>query len=84
VSGRVTNFLGFDIVVSEYLTKVSADRYNIAFVKSGLYLGVWEDMVSDVSQRKDLSGQPWQHYVKSTFGATRIEQGKVIRILATE
>lgn len=84
IAGRVTNFLGFDIVVSEYLTKVGNDRYNIAFAKSGLYLGIWEDMVSKVSQRDDLSGQPWQHYVKATFGATRIEQGRVIRILATE
>jgi hypothetical protein len=84
VSGRVTSFLGFNIVVSEYLTKVGNDRYNIAFAKSGLYLGVWEEMVSKVSQRDDLSGQPWQHYVKTTFGGTRIEQGKVVRILATE
>jgi hypothetical protein len=41
-------------------------------------------MVSDVSQRKDLTSMPWQHYVKCTAGATRLEQGKVVRILATE
>ena len=84
INGRVTSFIGFDIVVSEYLTKVGNDRYNIAFAKSGLYLGMWEDMTSSVDMRKDLSGHPWQHYAKMTFGATRLEQGKVIRILATE
>ncbi len=84
VDGRLVRFLGFDIIVSEYLTKVSNDRYCLAFVKSGLYLGVWADMVSNVTQRTDLSSQPWQHYVKITAGATRLEQGKVIRILATE
>ena len=84
VDGKVTYFMGFNIVTSEYLTKVSNDRYNIAFAKSGLYLGTWADMVSRVSQRNDLSGEPWQHYVKATAGATRLEQGKVVRILATE
>lgn len=84
VDGKIVRFLGFNIVVSEYLTKVTNDRYCLAFVKSGLHLGIWSDMQSKVSQRDDLSGQPWQHYVKVTAGATRIEQGKVIRILAKE
>jgi hypothetical protein len=84
VNGRVAYFMGFNIVTSEYLTKVGADRYNFAFAKSGLYLGTWADMQSDVSIRKDLTGLPWQHYVKATAGATRLEQGKIIRILATE
>jgi len=84
VDGRLVRFLGFDIIVSERLTKVGNDRYCLAWVKSGMYLGVWADMVSNVTQRTDLSSQPWQHYVKVTAGATRLEQGKVIRILATE
>jgi|SRR5882672_3550259 len=82
--GRVTRFMGFNIIVSNRLTKVSNDRYNIAFVKSGLYLGMWADLENIVSQRNDLSSHPWQLYSKATFGATRLQQGKIIRVLATE
>ena len=33
-------------------------RSCIAFVKSGLYLGIWKDMENYVDQRIDLSGRP--------------------------
>jgi len=33
-----------------------------------------------VSQRNDLSGEPWQLYSKHTFGATRTQPGKVVEI----
>lgn len=82
--GKVTRFMGFNIIVSNRLTKVSSDRYLVAFVKSGLYLGMWADLENIVSQRNDLSSHPWQLYSKATFGATRLQQGKVIRVLATE
>lgn len=83
--GKVTRFMGFNIIESNRLDLVNTDdRACIAFVKSGLYLGLWEDVQNDVSQRKDLSGLPWQLYSKATAGATRLEQGKVIRILCDE
>jgi hypothetical protein len=80
VDGHVKRFMGFDIVVSERLNTVSGDRQCIAFVKSGLYLGVWQDTINDVSIRKDLSSLPYQLYTKVSFGATRLQQGKVLRI----
>src|ERR1700741_4732268 len=83
--GKVPRFLGFDIVVSNRLSLVSSDnRACIAFAKSGLALGVWEDYNASIDRRTDLSGLPWQLYACSTFGATRTEQGKVIRIYADE
>lgn len=80
VDGRVTRFLGFDIVVSERLTTASNVRSIIAFAKSGLYLGTWKEQQNDVTQRKDLSGLPWQLYTSVSFGATRLQQGRVIEI----
>lgn len=83
--GKVTSFLGADIVVSTRLQLTDTDdRQAIAFVKSGMYLGIWEDIFNDVSQRKDLSGLPWQLYTCATFGATRLQAGKVVSILCDE
>ncbi len=80
VDGRVTRFLGFDIVVSERLNVASNVRSIIAFAKSGLYLGMWRDLVNRASQRNDLSSEPWQLYTATSFGATRIEPGRVVEI----
>jgi hypothetical protein len=83
VEGRVTRFLGYNVVVSERLQFRSDDadaRQVIVFVKSGLYLGVWQDTYNRISQRNDLSSEPWQVYSKHTFGATRTQPGKVIEI----
>lgn len=81
VDGRVTRFLGFDIVVMERLpTYTTNTRGVLAFVKSGLYLGVWKDMTSRASIRNDLSGEPWQLYTSWSSGACRTYPGKVIQI----
>src|SRR5215471_6702380 len=53
--GRVTRFMGWDIIYSERLTSSSNVRQNIPFVPDGIYLGIWEDTFNDVSQRRDLS-----------------------------
>lgn len=81
VQGRVTEFLGFNIVVSEYLTVASSERSCIAYVKSGLYLGMWSDVKTRMGIREDLSSKPNDIYVNATFGATRTQNGKVVRIL---
>ena len=84
VDGRVTRFLGFDIVYSERLAQASSLRTVLAFPKSGMYLGVWKDMVNQASQRTDLSGQPWQLYTATSYGATRTQPGKMITILCSD
>jgi hypothetical protein len=84
VDGMVRQFNGFNIVISNKLTKVSNDRLLPIFVKSGMHLGLWADLQHNISQRDDLSSQPWQLYSKSTSGATRLEQGKVLQILCDE
>jgi hypothetical protein len=47
--GKVTRFLGFDVVYSERLTSTSNLRQNIVWVRSGIYLGVWQDLKPDFS-----------------------------------
>ena len=84
VDGRVKQFLGFQIVVTERLFTSSNVRQIIAFVHSGMYLGVWKDLTNRISIRNDLSGEPFDLWTASTFGATRTQPGKVIQILCAD
>jgi hypothetical protein len=85
VNGKVTRFMGFDIVVSERLPIVSANvRGCLVFVKSAMVLGIWQDIKTQVFQRPDLSSNPWDISTVVSFGATRTEAGKVIQILSAD
>lgn len=79
--GRITQYLGFNFVHYEGSPLVATQTRGIpVWAKSGVHLGIWKDIWSNVDQRKDLSGLPWQVYVSSTFGATRLEEKKVVQI----
>ena len=80
VDGLIKRFMGFNIVVSERLSVASNVRKTIAFVKSGIHLGIWKDMTNIASQRNDLSGHPYQIYTQASFGATRTQPGKVVEV----
>jgi capsid protein len=84
VDGKVTRFLGFDIVVSERLTVTSNVRQVIAGVKSGMYLGMWKDNTNRVSIRNDLSGEPYDLYTSTSYGATRLEHGRLVQVLCAD
>jgi hypothetical protein len=78
--GKVTRFLGWDIVYSERLASASSIRSNIAMVKSGAYLGVWKDTENDLERRRDLSGLPWQLATLMSSGATRLEPARLCKV----
>lgn len=81
VDGRVTRFLGFNIVVMERLPiYTTTTRGVLAFCQSGLYLGVWRDVTNRVSIRNDLSSEPYDLFTAVSFGATRTQPGKVLQI----
>lgn len=83
--GKVTRFLGINFIPSERLdTDGSSYRRVPLWVKSGMHFGIWGDTQNDLTQRKDLSGQPWQLYSRFTKGATRIEEGRVVEIKCAE
>lgn len=85
VDGKVTRFLGIDIVHSERLTN-TADPYRQVpvFAQSGLYLGIWGDISTAVSIREDITSRPYQAYATGTFGATRLEEKKIVKIECAE
>jgi hypothetical protein len=81
VEGKVTKFMGFNIVVSERLPIVASNtRGCLVFVKSAIYLGMWQDIKTQVFQRSDLSGNPWDISTIVSFGATRTQIGKIVQI----
>mgnify|MGYP001598570189 CR=1 FL=1 len=85
VEGRVTRFLGINIVHCERLdVDASSDRLVPVYAKSGVYLGNWMEIHTSVSKRNDLQGEPWQVYALGTFGATRLEEKKVVQITCDE
>lgn len=80
--GKVERFLGFNLKHCERLVQNGSSHDRIpAYAKSGMCLAVWNDITTDISQRKDLAGLPWQVYVFGTFGATRKEEKKVVEII---
>jgi hypothetical protein len=82
--GNVTRFLGFNIKYSERLISTSNVRQNMAYVQSGLYLGIWKDTENDIDRRKDLTGLPYQIYTMMSSGATRLEPGRLLQVLASD
>ena len=85
VDGKIQRFLGINFVHCERLdTDGSSYRRVPLFAKSGMYLGLWNDMTTDISQRRDLQGHPWQAYLYMTAGATRLEENKIMEIKCAE
>lgn len=85
VEGKVVRFLGINFVHSERLGTGTDNLSGTSdlipmYAKSGMYFGEWEAINVDISRRNDLSGLPYQAYAKGTFGATRLEEKKVVKI----
>jgi hypothetical protein len=81
--GRIIRFMGFTFVYCQLNETVNAGTNEVnvpVWVKSGMHLGLWNDVTTSISMRHDLQGEPWQAYVYMTAGATRIEENKVYNI----
>lgn len=79
VDGRVKRFMGVDFRITERLAISGGNRLLPVWVKSGMHLGIWQDMMTKVSERPGKS-YSWQVYLCMTLGATRTQPGKVIQI----
>ena len=81
-SGRLVNVLGFKVIHTEELTLSSTTRTCLAYVRTGLHLGIWEDIRTPIDWIPEK--QAWQVAGVGDFGATRLEQGRVVSIPCTE
>ena len=81
--GDINSFLGFNFVVSNRLAVATSKRDCIAFVSDGIGLAVGKDSTARIDERAD-KGYATQVYYSAAFGATRMEEDKVVKIEAYE
>lgn len=82
VNGVVEKVAGFQLVVTDRVNTSSSNtlRNCLAFVRSGVHLGIWKDVMTKINERVDLTSHPWQLYSMISAGATRTQQFKVIQV----
>lgn len=82
VDGRITSFMGFNFIHSERVPGAAnyqgaintSSQYYVPFwAKSGVGLGIWNDIQTSIDRRADKRNST-QVYVTGTFGATRLEE----------
>lgn len=88
-TGRLPMLYGFTFVPfsSSYIDSLTGFKSgNVrtlpCYVKSGMHLGVWSDLVADVFPMPNKKNMP-QIYVCETIGATRLQKGKVLKVKTT-
>jgi hypothetical protein len=92
VDGKVTRFMGFEFHHVEFTDSAAYDaaaqlvdgdnRLVPAWATSGVHLGMWNDINVRVDERPDKRYST-QVYAKTTVGATRTEEKKVVQIVTT-
>lgn len=81
-SGHLSHWFGIKFILTERLSvDGNADQEIPFWTKSGMHLGIWKDVFGDISVRNDLSRNPHHVSTYGTFGATRLEEAKVVKIL---
>jgi hypothetical protein len=83
VDGRVKRFMGVDFTLTERLSISGGNRLIPVWVKSGMHMGVWQDIQAEIAKRPDKRFS-WQVYTYMTIGATRLESGKQIQVLCDD
>jgi hypothetical protein len=82
VHGEINSFMGFKFHVSNRLVDNGASNTQcIAFAEDGILLGIGKDVTARIDERADKS-YATQVYYCQTIGATRMEEAKVVSVLA--
>jgi hypothetical protein len=82
-AGIVDSFLGFRFIVSNRLALASNIRTCFAWAEDGIKLAMGKDVMARIDPRADKSYST-QVYYCATFGATRMEEEKVVSIACDE
>lgn len=81
--GRLTSFMGIQFIPIQRLPLNGALRSCPVWAKSGMHLGIWNDINVSVDRRPDKRGSV-QVMAKGTFGATRTLESKVVGVVCKE
>ena len=79
VQGEVNQFMGFNFIVSNRLSKTGNIRSCFAWAEDGLALAVGRDVMARIDERSD-KGYATQVYYCMSIGSTRMEEEKVVQI----
>jgi hypothetical protein len=87
--GKIDRFLAINFKNCERLGTGTDDAAGTSrmlplYARSGMHLGIWNDIQNAVDQRTDLQGRPWQLYTTLTCGSTRLEEAKMRRLWCRE
>jgi Phage capsid protein len=93
VEGRVTSFMGINFIPVEFSDAVAypdvqallingATRLVPVWTTGAIHIGMWNDITTRVSIRDDKR-YATQVYAKTTAGATRTQEKKVVQIVTT-
>ena len=82
-TGTVDSFVGFKFIVSNRLKDDGTSRQCYAWAEDGMKLAIGKEIKAEITQRPDKS-YATQVYYCASFGATRMEEAKVIQVLCNE
>ena len=82
-SYKPNNPLGMKLIISNKLQKSGSNRKCLAYLKSGVHLGIWQGFDVKASERPDKN-YDWQIQAQCAMGATRLQEKKVIEIACAE
>lgn len=83
VKGEINTFMGFEFIRTQLLTVTANIRECIFYAKTGLLLSSGIEIMTDVGPRRDKRNSV-QVYACGSFGATRMEEKKVVRVKCDE
>jgi len=81
--GDISSFVGFEFIVSNRLKDDGTLRLCYAFAQDGIKMAIGKDVMARIDERSDKSYST-QVYYCSTFGATRMEEDKLVEIACNE
>lgn len=89
-NGIIAKWRGYNFIHSEraFLTTLATDdaagqsRQLPMWVRSGMHLGIWNEIETAIDIRADIQSRPYQAYTKMSANATRLEEKKVVKIWA--
>ena len=83
VQGDIDTFVGFKFITSNRLNDDGTSRLCFAFAQDGMKLAIGKDVTARIDERSDKSYSTQVFYC-SVFGATRMEEEKVVQIACNE
>lgn len=81
--GDISSFVGFEFIVSNRLKDDGTSRLCYAFAQDGIKMAIGKDVMARIDERSDKSYST-QVYYCATFGATRMEENKLVEIACNE